>query len=208
MARIGGRNSVMAWVVGLGCAAVVAVLVALAMPALPAGVQLVGDTLRAATSAPEAAGPGGAQTTERPAPATTTPECQALYTESLWAQLTQRVGGDPVQDASAPAGSAERLTAALAPQVRVTCVFTAINTGRIATTVSDVSPDADAVAEATLRASGFACAGFGDGVRCVRPVDDGVEEHAVRDGVWVATQYAGWRPDRYLDRIGQQLWPH
>jgi hypothetical protein len=203
VARIGGRNSALAWVVGLGCVAVVGGLLVLAIPAVPTGIQMMGDTLRAGTSAPEAAGPGALT-----APVTTTPECRALYTEALWSELTQRAGGDPVQDATPPVSSAPSLVSALAPEVRVTCAFTGTNTGHIVTTVSGVSKGAAAVARATLETNGFACTDFGgSGVRCERTTADGIEEHAVRDGVWVSTLFTGWRPDRYLDRIALQLWP-
>lgn len=202
MARIGGRNSAMAWVVGLVCTAVVGALLVLAVPALPVGFQMMGDTLRAGTSAPEAAGTGAPE-----APTTATPECRALYTEALWSELTQRAGGEPVQDASPPVSSAADLSAALAPAVRVTCTFTGVNTGRIVTTVSDVPGDAAGVVKATLETTGFTCAEFGDGVRCERSTEAGVEEQTVRDGIWVATLFAGWRPDRYLERVALQLWP-
>ncbi|WP_159500170.1 hypothetical protein [Microbacterium sp. 18062] len=202
MARIGGRNSAVAWVVGLGCAAVVGVLVVLAIPAIPASVQLMGDTLRAAASAPEAAGTAPSDDVE-----TATPVCRGLYTEALWAALTQRAGGDPVQDTAPPTTSVESLATALAPQVRVTCAFAGTNTGHIVTTVSDVSPDAAAVARATLETNGFGCTGFGDGIRCERATADGVEEQVVRAGVWVSNVFTGWRPDRYLERMGPQLWP-
>lgn len=202
MARIGGRNSFMAWVVGLGCAAVVTGLVALAVPAIPTGIQLIGDTLRGGASAPQAAAERVSVERE-----TTTPECRALYTEALWAQLTQRVGGDPVQDLTPPVTVASGLATALAPAVRVTCAFTAPNAGAIVTSVSDVAGDAADVAEATLLAAGFDCIGFGDGIRCTASTDAGVEEQIVRDGVWVATTYQGWRPDHYVERMAQQVWP-
>ncbi len=210
MARIGGRNSAMAWVVGLGCAAVVGALLVLAAPALPMSMQLVGDALRNASAA--ASEPDAAASVPAPTAGTvptSTPECRELYTEALWAQLAQRAGGDPVQDAAAPVSSLTTLSAALSPAVRVTCTFAGVSTGRIVTTVSDVPADAAAVARATLETGGFTCAGFGDGgVRCERTTADGVEEQAVRAGVWVSTLYSGWRPDRYLDRVAPQLWAH
>lgn len=202
MARIGGRNSFMAWVVGLGCAAVVVVLLALAIPAIPTGIQMVGDTLRAATSAPAAV-----DETVAPAPPTTTPLCREIYTDALWGELTQRVGGDPVQDAAAPLVSAASLSTALAPQVRATCTFTAINTGSIVTTVSDVATGSTDVAEAALETAGYSCAGYGDGIRCSLRTTEGSEEQVVRGGVWLATTFRGWVPDHYTERIAQQLWP-
>jgi hypothetical protein len=202
VARIGGRSSAVAWVVGLGCAAVVGTLAVLAAPALPMGLQLVGDTLRTATSAPEAAG------TEPPDLTTTsTPECRALYTEALWSNLTTRAGGDPVQDTAAPPTSVTALTTALTPQVRVSCTFTGTNTGRIATTESEVAAGATAIAGASLEAAGFTCSAFGDGIRCEHVVEGGIEEHTVRDGIWLATVFSGWRPDHYTDRVAQQVWP-
>lgn len=202
MARIGGRNSAMAWIVGLVCAAVVGALVVLAGPAIPTAFQLVGDTLRGQVPHPTS------DATRTPPPAaTSTPECQRLYSVALWSELTQRAGGDPVQDTSAPTVSIESLTAALAPQVRVSCTFTGINTGRIVTTVSDVAPGAADVARATLEAGGFGCETFGDGVRCEHESADGIEEQTVRDGIWIASTFSGWHPSQYTERMVRQVWP-
>lgn len=202
MARIGGRNIGMAWVAGIVCAAVVAVLVVLAVPAIPGAVAMVGDLLRQRDAVPSFA-----QKSATAGASTSTPECRALYTDALWSQLTQRAGGDPKQDASGPATSAASLTTALAPRVRVTCSFAGTSTGRIVTTVAEVSADAASVARATLEVAGFSCAGFGDGVRCTRTAAALVEEDAVRGGLWVSTTYDGWRPEGYLDRIAPQIWP-
>jgi hypothetical protein len=202
VARVGGRNSFMTWVVGVGCAAVIGVLLVLAVPAIPAAVSLVGDTLRGAGTVPSFAQGGTVHTGE-----TNAPECRALYTDALWSQLTQRAGGDPVQDTAPPATSATTLAAALAPSVRVTCGFTGVNAGRIVTTVSDVASDAASVARATLEVSGFACNDYADGVRCTRDDAGVLEEDVVRGGVWITTTFEGWRPDRYVERMAQQLWP-
>lgn len=202
MARVAGRNSVMAWVVGIGCAAVVGVLLVLAVPAIPAAVSLVGDTLRGANTVPSFAQAGTALVGD-----TTAPECRALYTDALWSQLTQRAGGDPVQDTAPPATAATTLTAALAPSVRVTCTFAGVNAGRIVTTVSDVAADAVSVARATLEVSGFVCTEFAGGIRCLRTDGSTVEEDVIRDGLWVTTAFEGWQPDRYAERMAQQLWP-
>jgi hypothetical protein len=203
VARIGGRNSFMAWVVGLGSAAVVAVLVVLAAPAIPAGIQMVGDTLRSSTSAPIAQ--GNAPVAE---PTSSTPLCQGLYTEALWAELTQRAGGVPVQDTSAPRVSATALAASLAPEVTVSCTFTGINTGSIVTTVAKVDADAARVARSTLETAGYDCGDFGDGVRCRLTTAAGVEDQVVRDGTWLASVFTGWHPDRYTERVALQLWPN
>lgn len=46
MARVGGRNLAVSWLVGILCAAVVGALVWLAIPIVPALASLVGDGLR------------------------------------------------------------------------------------------------------------------------------------------------------------------
>lgn len=204
MARIGGRNSAMAWFVGIVCTAVVAALTVLALPAIPAGVRLVGDMLRGAASPLTIAERTG---TPRPEPSTSTPICRSFYTEALWGQLTQRVGGDPVQDTSPPATSAADLIDALTPRVRATCTFTGVNAGRIVTTVSDVGVPSTAVVRAAFEAHGFTCAAEGTGVRCTIENGADAEEQVVRDGVWLSTVFTGWRPGHYTDRVAQQLWP-
>ncbi len=201
MARIGGRNSFVAWLAGLGCAAVLGTLVVLVAPAIPAAVTLVGDTLRGTEAVP-AFVPSPAATADD----TSTPECRALYTEALWSELTQRVGGDPQQSSDAPSTTAVGLADALAPSVRVTCVFTGTNAGRIVTTVSEVADDAATIARTALVADGFSCAASGGGVDCSRTIDGVVEEDVVRDGLWVTTIFDGWQPDSYTARMAQQLW--
>jgi len=202
VARVGGRNSVLAWIAGIFCAAVVGALVVLAVPAVPAAVTLVGETLRGADAIPSFARAGSDGTV-----ATKTPECQAIYSDALWSQLTQRAGGDPVQDRSAPPTTVTSLSTALASTVRVTCAFTGVNTGRIVTSVSEVGPGAASVARAALEVAGFGCAPYGDGVRCSRTEDGVVEENVIRDGIWVCSVFEGWRPDRYIERIATRLWP-
>ena len=60
MARVGGRNAAFAWVVGLGCLAILGLLAALAVPMIPASVAWFGGAVEnaqgtAPTSAPVAA---------------------------------------------------------------------------------------------------------------------------------------------------------
>ncbi|MGF6822429.1 xanthosine utilization system XapX-like protein [Microbacterium sp. ZKA21] len=49
MARVGGRNLAMSWIVGILCAGVVGALLWLAIPAGPAVIEMVGDSLRQLT---------------------------------------------------------------------------------------------------------------------------------------------------------------
>ncbi len=203
VARIGGRSSAAAWLVGVLCTGVIGGLLVLAAPAVPAGVAIAGDILRSASGTD----PQDAPVSATPPPvATAVPACRALYPEQMWLELTQRAGGDPVQTAEPPPAPAG-LTAALAPAVRVTCVFEGVNTGRIATTVADVGPAASGVARAALEASGFRCDPFGGGVRCVLDSGGAASEHVIRSGVWLATEFSQWQPDRYTERVAAVLWP-
>lgn len=47
MARVGGRNAVMAWIAGVFCAAVIVILIWVAVPMGPVVLQYIGDTVRA-----------------------------------------------------------------------------------------------------------------------------------------------------------------
>lgn len=203
MARIGGRSSAAAWFAGVLCTGVIAGLLVLAAPAVPAGVAIAGDILRSASGADPEDAPLAATA---PPVATAVPACRGLYPEQMWLELTQRTGGDPVQSAEPPPAPAG-LTAALAPAVRATCVFQGVNTGRIATTVADVGPAAPGIARAALEASGFRCDAFGDGVRCVRDSGGTASEHVIRAGMWLATDFSQWHPDRYTERVASVLWP-
>jgi hypothetical protein len=49
MARVGGRNAAISWIVGVLCMGVVAGLLWLALPAAPAVVDIVGNGLRELT---------------------------------------------------------------------------------------------------------------------------------------------------------------
>ncbi|MEN2738295.1 hypothetical protein ABCS02_10930 [Microbacterium sp. X-17] len=203
MARIGGRSTLLAVPVGILCAAVVAGLLWLAVPAIPFGVQWIGDTLRGPTSAPAAQathGPG-------PAAAPSVEACRGIYTDALWQELSQRAGGDPKQDAAAPETSASSLVAALAPTVRETCTWKGAQLGGIVTTVSDVPASSTGVARAAFESQGFSCSGYGDGIRCLRTTGDVTEDQAIRGGVWLATTFTSWQPQQYTERIAPQLWP-
>lgn len=46
MARVGGRNLAMSWIVGVFCAAIIAALLWLSVPMLPVLAQFAGDALR------------------------------------------------------------------------------------------------------------------------------------------------------------------
>ena len=154
MARVGGRNAAFAWVVGVGCLAILGVLAALALPLIPASMTWFGTTVDTAqgtsqtapTSAPVAAGEEGALPTE----------CPALYDEALWATMRFTRGAVLTPSKDAPVTTATALVSALSPDVQLTCFWHA-DAGTVSTTLATVPPDAGAIAAAALPGSGFTC---------------------------------------------------
>ena len=203
MARIGGRNLWLAWPVGLVCAGVVGALAWLAAPALPATVGFVGDTLRSATSTPQAAAAGPLSTVALDLAHDL--DCRKVYPPQLWGELAWTPDSLLAQTHAAPATAVTALVDALQPTVRVTCGWRAPR-GTIVTTLSVVGTDAAAVAEAALTGQGFACEQFGAGVTCRRSSGGVLEEQAVRDGLWLASVETGWHPEHYGSRLAAFVW--
>ena len=203
MARIGGRSLWLAWPVGVLCAGIVGALVWVALPAVPGTVNWIGDTLRAATSAPVAAAPSPVRTAALDPDADL--DCRTLYPDRLWAQLAW--GNDVLldQDRTPPATWITALVDALQPVVRVTCSWRSTD-GQIVTTLSQVAADASTIAEAALRGQGFDCETFGTGVACRRQQGDIVEEQAVRDGLWLASIETSWLPEDYGTQLAARVW--
>ena len=203
MTRIGGRSLWLAWPVGLLCAGIVGALVWVAMPAVPGTVNWIGDTLRAATSAPVAAPPSPVETTALDAAADV--DCRTLYPDRLWAELAW--GSDVLldQNLTPPATRITALVDALQPVVRVTCSWRS-NGGQIVTTLSRVAADASTIIEAALQGQGFHCAAFGTGVACKRKTGHLVEEQAVRDGLWLASVETSWLPEDYGAQLATRVW--
>lgn len=202
MARIGGRNLWLAWPAGLVCAGVVGALVWLAAPAVPGTIAYVGDTLRARTSMPIAAAATPVATTALEGTADV--DCRDLYPASVWRDVAWT---DAVlsQNHAVPTTAVTSLVDALQPTVRVTCVWRG-SQGTIATTLSVVATDASAVADVALRGQGFACEPFGSGVACRRASGGVVEEHAFRDGLWLASVETTWQPEEYGARLAAFVW--
>jgi len=203
MARIGGRSLWLAWPVGVLCAGVVGALVWVALPAVPGTVNWIGDTLRAATSAPVAAAPSPVETAALDPEADL--DCRTLYPDRLWAELVW--GSDVLldQDRTPPATWITALVDALQPVVRVTCSWRSAD-GQIVTTLSRVAADASTIAEAALLGQGFDCETFGTGVACRRQHGDIVEEQAVRDGLWLASIETSWLPEDYGTQLAARVW--
>jgi len=203
MARIGGRSLWLAWPVGVLCAGIVGALVWVALPAVPGTVNWIGDTLRAATSAPVAAAPSPVETAALD-PATDL-DCRTLYPDRLWAGLVWGRDVLLAQNLAPPTTGITGLVDALQPVVRVTCSWRSAD-GQIVTTLSRVGTDASTIAEAALLGQGFDCETFGTGVTCRRQRGDIVEEQAVRDGLWLASIETSWLPEDYGTQLSARVW--
>ncbi|WP_454140588.1 hypothetical protein [Microbacterium lacticum] len=203
MARVGGRNAAFAWVVGVGCLAILGVLAALALPLIPASMTWFGTTVATAqgtsqtapTSAPVAAGEEGAL------PA----ECPALYDEALWATMRFTRGAVLTPSKDAPVTTATALVSALSPDVQLTCFWHA-DAGTVSTTLATVPPDAGAIAAAALPGSGFTCESVDERTRCTRTDGDLTETIEAGGGLWLSTSESAWHPAGYVSRTGDRIW--
>ncbi|MFE5407362.1 hypothetical protein [Microbacterium sp. NPDC056569] len=203
MARIGGRNSWIAVPAGMVCAAVVASLVWLALPMVPVTIAWIGDTLRSATAPRPDASP--AQTPARTAAEGGAVDCRTLYADDLWNELMWRPGSFLDQSAAAPATSSAAFADAAAPEVLVTCTWR-FDAGGIVTSLSKVDADAASIAEAALAADGFACRTADDATVCDRTRGAVLEEHTLRDGLWLVSVETDWHPDGYGPRLDRTVW--
>ncbi|KJL40750.1 MULTISPECIES: hypothetical protein [Microbacterium] len=203
MARTGGRNSWIAVPAGILCAAVVASLVWLALPMVPVAVAWVGDTLRSATAPRPEATP--AQTPAQTAADGGAIDCRTLYADDLWNELTWREGSLLDQSMAAPATAATAFADAAAPDVLVTCTWR-FDSGGIVTTLSKVDADAATIAEAALAGDGFSCRTADGATVCDRTRGAVLEEHTLRDGLWLVSVETAWHPDDYGRRLDHTVW--
>lgn len=199
MARVGGRNAFIAWVVGIGCAAILGVLAFLAVPLLPASVSWVGNVVERPTSQP------AADDVQETAPEGTIAECDQLYGEALWAALRFEDGAVLTPSTDAPTTTAAALVSALQPQVQLTCSWTA-EIGSVTTTLATVATDAGAIAASALPASGFTCEAIEDRTRCARTDGDLTETIEAGGGLWVSTSESAWHPAGYTARVADRVW--
>lgn len=196
MAKVGGRSAWIAWPAAIMCAGVIGALLVLAVPGVPAAIDFIGSTLRAATSAPSAGDAGGSA--DKPAT-----DCRDLYPDRLWAELTWTPDALLSQTAAAPA-TAANLATALAPEVRFTCTWNTEDGRSIVTTIASVSEAASAVAQAALSADGFSCGSQGEIVHCERSRDSVSEMHDIRGETWVASILTGWVPEDYSAQVASR----
>jgi hypothetical protein len=202
MARIGGRNSWIAVPAGMLCAGVVGALVWLALPMVPVSIAWVGDTLRSAT-APQPT-PTPAPVPAQDAAAGRSVDCRSIYSDELWNELLWHPGSLLGQSLAAPTTDARAFADAATPEVAVTCVWRFAD-GGIATTLSRVDADAQALAEPSLTSDGFACTSADGALDCTRMQGNVLEEHTLRDGLWLVSVETGWHPDEFGSRLARQV---
>jgi len=203
MARVGGRNSWIAVPAGMLCAAVVGALLWLSLPMVPVAIAWVGDTLRSATAPKADAAPG--QTPAQAAADGGAIDCRTLYADDLWNELMWRPGSLLDQSLSPPATSATSFTDAAAPDVLVTCTWR-FDTGDIVTTLSKVDAAAASIAEAALAGDGFSCRAAAGATVCDRTQGAVLEEHTLRDGLWLVSVESRWHPEDYGPRLDRTVW--
>ncbi|RKE65036.1 MULTISPECIES: hypothetical protein [Microbacterium] len=189
MARIGGRNVVFAWIVGVFCAGVIGVLAFLTVPLVTTGMGMLGAGADEGAAAAAADGPQ---------------QCRELYPEALWVTLQYSPGAQLEQTQDAPVSTATALVEALAPEVRFTCAWTS-DAGSISTTVGSVGTDAGSIAASALPAQGFTCDESGVRTLCSRTDGDLVETIEAGEGHWVSTSQSVWHPEQYASRVGNAV---
>lgn len=204
MARIGGRNSWIAVPVGVVCAAIVGSLVWLSLPMLPVTAAWLGDALRTATSAQPAR--EAEETPAQRALAAGAIDCRTLYPDDLWNELTWQAGSLLSQTTAGPSTEIMSLADALTPNVLVTCNWRGDGGRSIVTTLSRIDAGGRAIADAALRGQGFACTADESALVCTRTRGDVVEEHTVRDDLWLASSEVKWHPDEYGMRLDRNVW--
>ncbi|WP_295576542.1 hypothetical protein [uncultured Microbacterium sp.] len=197
MTRVGGRNAVFAWVVGLISAAIVAVLVVLALPMLPASLAWLGEQVNGPVSEPQA----GDEPGDDDLPA----ECRDLYSQPLWATLVWAPDAVLTPSRDLPSTSAAGLIDALAPTVRMTCTWTSAE-GEISTTLAEVATDAGAIAATALPTAGFTCAAIDGRTRCTRTDGELIETIEAGGGLWLSTSQTSWQPADYPGRVAEAVW--
>ncbi|MFS0868251.1 hypothetical protein AB3M83_13065 [Microbacterium sp. 179-B 1A2 NHS] len=211
MARVGGRNTVFAWFVGIVCTAVVVALAVLAAPVFPAATGWVAGAVGQVQRAidPDAAAPvDAAEPADAPADSGDTglpTQCRDLYDNAMWATLRFTEGAELTASVDAPGFDAPALVEALSPQVMMTCRWTS-DAGTVSTTIATVPTDAGAIAAASLPSSGFECAAHAGRMLCTRTDGELLETLEAAAGIWVSTSQDAWHPTAYAARVADGVW--
>lgn len=199
-----------AWVIGVGCAAAVGALAVIALPMLPVSVSWLGGAAGAPIASSSVVAtdatprPSGSASAAGAAPPTT---CDQLYDEALRADLDVAEGSQLTRSIDAPETTATALVAALQPRVTLTCGWRS-DQGTISTTLAAVPTDAGALAASALPHAGFTCTAQGARARCTRSDGDLVETIEAGGGLWLSTSERGWHPSGYAGRTAARVWGH
>lgn len=197
MARVGGRNTFFAWLVGALCAAVIGALLWIAAPMVPQAAVFLGDYFAAPTSLPVA---GDDEVDGPPS------ECRDLYDDDLWRALVRTDDALLTPSTDPPATvTASGLVDALSPRVQLTCTWTS-GEGTVSTTLATVPTDAGAIAQSALPALGFECGDVAERIRCSLEVDTRTETIDMAGAVWLSTVQDGWHPESYADAVAKRVW--
>ena len=197
MARVGGRNTSFAWLVGVLCAAVIGAMVWIAAPMVPQAAVFLGDYFAAPTSKPVAGD-------EQQVPPS---ECRDLYDYELWKSLVRTDEALLTPSTDVPLTvAAGGLVDALAPRVQLTCTWTSTE-GTISTSLATVPTDAGSIAGSALPALGYECTAVAERTRCVLEVDGRSETIDMAGDVWVSSVQDAWQPSGYADAVASRVWP-
>lgn len=202
MARVAGRNRVIAVPVGLACLAIVGALVWFGLPAFSTiGTWFASGapTLNEASASPSpsaVSGPVG--------------DCREVYPDAVWGQLALLPDAKLTQDVSSARTGVPAAVKAAQPQIQVSCSWSVGDSGQVATTVAQIDPDNAALIESSLRGQNFHCLNDdGDGIRhCTRTQGDTVEDHTLRGQRWVWHYISGDAPDGYVDGVTERILQH
>jgi len=218
---IGGRRWWLAWPAGIVCAGIVAGLVYLAVPAVPAVVSYGAGVLRQGAQGTDADAPTGKPLAS--IGTALTDDCVSLYPPSLWVQLAFDPHTVLSQDLTSPAAELTTAMARWHPAVRMTCAWRAGDGSTVRTSLIDLrvpessrTPDgasgdaAQQAIAAALADLGFGCRLSGAGaalLTCTRASSGASDTEVIEGTVWLSTTETGWHPAGYSAGLVDRLWP-
>ncbi len=156
---------------------------------------------------------------ETPAAAPAAPrptDCDQIYSDDMLTYLEST--GLPLNDGSVSdsLGSTDPvLEGLITSNTTLKCSWGFAGEYGLNTNITQLSAESSAAVLEQLRSLGFECYAESSGERCIQSdtVTDELgtyrtgESHFVRGGVWVATHWINFAPDRYTQDIVESLWP-
>lgn len=160
--------------------------------------------------------PVPAETVEPAVAAPRPTDCEQIYSPEMYEYLEST--GLPLNDGSVTdsLGATDPVLAALlADGNTFKCSWGFAGEYGLNTNITQVSTDTAGAVLEQLDALGFECYEESEGRRCIQSdtVSDELgtyregESHFVRGGVWIATHWINFAPDRYTQDIVESLWP-